>query len=120
MTCRATVGLDQYTPAVHLVVCKAIFSHHESENKVELLDMLSSILETVAVGYRSTLFGAIGMRDFTKSGYERASAQFTPGVLNVDLKSKTIIVTGKILPTLFIALAKTNDRHSPRRCHCRC
>ncbi|TPX30647.1 hypothetical protein SmJEL517_g05831 [Synchytrium microbalum] len=56
--------------------------------------MLSSLLESIHVGYRSTVFAAIGLREYTKSGFERASLSFTPGALDKDLKEKTIIVTG--------------------------
>ena len=44
--------------------------------------------------YRNTLFFLKGMSEFSKSGYEKASAKFNPGELDVDLKGKVFLVTG--------------------------
>ncbi len=44
--------------------------------------------------YRSAIWFAKGMREYTKSGYERAAAHFNPTDLNADLSNRAIMITG--------------------------
>jgi dehydrogenase/reductase SDR family protein 12 len=44
--------------------------------------------------FRSVVWFAKGMREYTKAGYERAAAHFNPKDLNVDLSNRAIMITG--------------------------
>ncbi|CAG8619273.1 10164_t:CDS:2 [Ambispora leptoticha] len=44
--------------------------------------------------WRNTIWTFFGLRDYTKSGYERNSKKFNKNALNVDLTGKIAIVTG--------------------------
>lgn len=44
--------------------------------------------------YRNAAWFLNGWTHYTRSGYERASAEFNPDALNVDMTGKTVIVSG--------------------------
>lgn len=44
--------------------------------------------------FRSTLWFLVGLKDYTKSGYQRAASKFNPKALDVSLAGKVAIVTG--------------------------
>ncbi|KAJ3109930.1 Dehydrogenase/reductase SDR member 12 [Physocladia obscura] len=53
------------------------------------------MFETIAVGYRATVFALSGVFEFTRQGFEKSSRLFTPGALDsAATASKTILVTG--------------------------
>ena len=44
--------------------------------------------------YRSIVWFTKGMSEYTKQGYEKAAVHFRPADLEVDLKEKSVMVTG--------------------------
>lgn len=44
--------------------------------------------------YRTAVFGAKGLLEYTRSGYESAAKKFNPEDLNVDLSGQYIMITG--------------------------
>ncbi|KAI9334508.1 hypothetical protein DFJ73DRAFT_852950 [Zopfochytrium polystomum] len=52
------------------------------------------MFESLAIAYRSTVFGLSGYSEFTKFGFAKNSESFTKNALNVSLAGKTAIVTG--------------------------
>jgi hypothetical protein len=46
------------------------------------------MFESLAVAYRATVFGISGYSEFSKHGFIKNSAKFTPNALDVDLTGK--------------------------------
>ncbi len=44
--------------------------------------------------FRSSIWFIKGLREYTKSGYEKAAREFNPKDLDVDLNNRSIMITG--------------------------
>ncbi|KAJ3391968.1 hypothetical protein CcCBS67573_g07195 [Chytriomyces confervae] len=52
------------------------------------------MLESIAVGYRATIFSLYGLGEFTSAGFAKNALHFNKEALNVDLTAKHVLITG--------------------------
>lgn len=68
---------------------------------------------------RATLWFINGLSDFTHNGFIKASKNFTPGALDVDLKTKTAIVSGATAGLGYVTALELAKRGANVHCLCR-
>ncbi|KAI8833280.1 member 12 [Chytriomyces cf. hyalinus JEL632] len=52
------------------------------------------MLESIAVGYRATIFSLYGLGEFTSAGFAKNALHFKKEALDVDLTAKHVLITG--------------------------